>query len=204
MQNVPTNSVNPKQIDYQKIVGRENSSRPLKTVTLTTVTYGTACAAFLATRSLKQLAIDECEDFPIASKTVIEDFYVAALLLSKLIRKVCDSIRMKHNTIELWSDSKIVLAWLRKSPAQMKVYVANRVANIQELTSELNWNYIPTKSNPTDIISRGQYPSELRGNRLWWNGPHDFISNSVRGNEINETTICESDLPEMKVQSLSL
>ncbi|XP_033229514.1 uncharacterized protein LOC117181055 [Belonocnema kinseyi] len=47
---------------------------------LSTVTFGTACAPFLAIRTLHQLAEDERESFPIASAVLKRDFYVDDLL----------------------------------------------------------------------------------------------------------------------------
>ena len=60
----------------QRILWRNNINEPIKTYELTTVTYGTACAPFLATRSLKQLALDEGHKYPIAAQIILNDFYV--------------------------------------------------------------------------------------------------------------------------------
>ncbi|XP_058456567.1 uncharacterized protein LOC131433964 [Malaya genurostris] len=60
----------------QRIIWRDSSDAPLNTFELKTVTYGTACAPFLATRVLKQLAIDERTNFPEAAETLGKDFYV--------------------------------------------------------------------------------------------------------------------------------
>lgn len=61
---------------YLKMLWRDDRKQPLKTIELSTVTYGTAAAPFLATRSLNQLALDEQHDFHEASKTVLNNFYV--------------------------------------------------------------------------------------------------------------------------------
>ncbi|XP_026744656.1 uncharacterized protein LOC113505989 [Trichoplusia ni] len=47
---------------------------------LTTVTYGTTSAPYLAVRTLQQLAIDEQDNYPIASKATLQDFYVDDIL----------------------------------------------------------------------------------------------------------------------------
>lgn len=75
------------------------------------------------------------------------------------------SIRMDWELF-LWSDSKKVLSWLRKSPQQLNVYVANRVSKILQLTCDATWYYVPTKLNPADVISRGRNPDELIDNNL--------------------------------------
>ncbi|XP_076229449.1 uncharacterized protein LOC116429801 [Nomia melanderi] len=65
---------------FQKILWRDSRQGPLKTYCLNTVTYGTACAPFLAIRCLQQTAEDESENFPIAARTFKTDFYVDDLL----------------------------------------------------------------------------------------------------------------------------
>ncbi|XP_029055232.2 uncharacterized protein LOC114882514 [Osmia bicornis bicornis] len=72
--------VHPDDRDYQKILWRDSMNDAIKTFKLNTVTYGTAPAPFLATRSLKQLALDEAQNFPIASEIFLKDFYVDDLL----------------------------------------------------------------------------------------------------------------------------
>ncbi|GFX41413.1 integrase catalytic domain-containing protein [Trichonephila clavipes] len=53
------------QRKLQRILWRENMDEPIKTFELSTVTYGTTSAPFLATRTLKQLALDEAGNFPL-------------------------------------------------------------------------------------------------------------------------------------------
>ncbi|XP_058840681.1 uncharacterized protein LOC131696154 [Topomyia yanbarensis] len=61
---------------FQRVFWRTSPTKPIETFELKTVTYGTASAPFLATRVLKQLAIDEAHKYPIAAKAVETDFYV--------------------------------------------------------------------------------------------------------------------------------
>ncbi|XP_052901612.1 uncharacterized protein LOC128309295, partial [Anopheles moucheti] len=59
---------------------RESQVDPIATYELTTVTYGTASAPFLATRTLQQIAHDHKDKFPKAVNPVLHDFYVDDLL----------------------------------------------------------------------------------------------------------------------------
>ncbi|KAF2890569.1 hypothetical protein ILUMI_15604, partial [Ignelater luminosus] len=43
---------------------------------------------------------------------------------------------------------------------------ASRAAIVQELTFSYQWNYVPTDSNPADLLTRGLIPSELQGSSL--------------------------------------
>ncbi|XP_062538129.1 uncharacterized protein LOC134206429 [Armigeres subalbatus] len=59
-----------------RVFWRNSSTDPLRVLELTTVTYGTASAPFLATRALLQLAIDEGAKYPLAADIVKNSFYV--------------------------------------------------------------------------------------------------------------------------------
>ncbi|XP_055604233.1 uncharacterized protein LOC129752485 [Uranotaenia lowii] len=61
---------------YQCILWRDSPSEPLRIYKLTTVTYGTASAPFLATRCLLKLAEDGLHSHPLASRIVKKDFYM--------------------------------------------------------------------------------------------------------------------------------
>ncbi|KAK9694485.1 Pao retrotransposon peptidase [Popillia japonica] len=117
----------------------------------------------------------------------------AALLLSKLHDEVQRSLKLVKSF--LWTDSSIVLGWLKTSPNLLKTFVCNRVAQIQELTSECTWRHVGTKCNPADLLSRGVSPDVIKNSTLWWNGP-SFLQG-------DETTWPRSDfsnsaLPELK------
>lgn len=96
----------------------------------------------------------------------------AANLLGNLLEVIIPTFSQKLQ-IYCWSDSQIVLQWLNKSSSTLKTYVANRVANIQTKSDNLNfkWNWISGNENPADLISRGTTIGELRGETKWWKGP---------------------------------
>ncbi|XP_062714099.1 uncharacterized protein LOC134290891 [Aedes albopictus] len=81
-----------------------------------------------------------------------------------------DSVEISA-TVYLWTDSTIVLDWLAATPSSWKTFVANRVAEIQELTTHAVWSHVPSKDNPADLISRGMTLDELTAHSLWWHGP---------------------------------
>ncbi|XP_046391251.1 uncharacterized protein LOC124159470 [Ischnura elegans] len=68
--------VHPADQDLQRIVWRPHPNTPAVEYRLTTVTYGTACAPFLAMRSLLQLAEDEEHRFPLGAACLRKDSYV--------------------------------------------------------------------------------------------------------------------------------
>ena len=100
-----------------------------------------------------------------------------AVLLSQLMESVQDSLKIKFEEVKAWTDSTIVLAWLRAQPTRWKTFVANRVAEIQETLPPENWNHVSGLENPADCASRGLDPSELFNHPLWWKGPRWLYDN---------------------------
>ncbi|GFW01737.1 uncharacterized protein TNCV_1232371 [Trichonephila clavipes] len=114
----------------------------------------------------------------------------AAVLLAKLVKRVVASLQLETAKIYLWSDSIIVLAWLRKELMDLKTFVKNRVAKIQE-PNQL-WRHVPSDQNPADLVSRGVDHDKLLQRKLWFNGP-TFLS----GDDYpNRTINCSEKLDE--------
>jgi len=72
-------NVHPQDQDLQRILWRYSSEEPIQEYQLTTVTYGTSSAPYLATRCCKNLADDKCQ-YPNAALVLSNDFYVDGLL----------------------------------------------------------------------------------------------------------------------------
>lgn len=108
---------------------------------------------------------------------------LAATLLSKLASKIVQIIDLKFDEIHLYSDSKVVLDWIQTQPYLLKVFVANRVSLIQELTQTFSWHHVKTKDNPADLISRGATKLQLQ-DELWWTGPSFLMDTNVNSNSV--------------------
>ncbi|XP_014370711.2 uncharacterized protein LOC106720507 [Papilio machaon] len=125
-----------------------------------------------------------------------------ALLGAKLYDKIRSSLTREFDEVVFWTDSTIVLGWLRMTPNLLKTFVQNRVAEIHELTSVFTWRHVSGKENPADLISRGVSLEDLVLSKLWWEGP-TFLH--VLNFNFNLTTHSNSnaellpiDLPELK------
>ncbi|EDW32615.1 GL16619 [Drosophila persimilis] len=102
--------VSPQDSFLQCILWRDSPLEELRTFKLDTVTYGTKPAAFLAVRSMHQLAADESSLYPIGSEVVLRDFYVDDLLtggdttneLLEIIRQVSGLLAKGNFKIRKW------------------------------------------------------------------------------------------------------
>ncbi|KAI5734956.1 hypothetical protein M8J77_012447 [Diaphorina citri] len=122
----------------------------------------------------------------------------AALLLARVIRSLRFlSKRVDINNIYLFSDSVTVLSWLKTPPHQLKIYVANRVSQILELTDPDQWLHVTTERNSADPASRGLRPSQLVNNGLWFRGP-SFLKSDPDSWPTQPVTLKSKNLPERK------
>lgn len=114
-----------------------------------------------------------CSKSHLAPKETIPKLELCGFrLMSRLVSRVMKALKVKFTRKVLYSDSTIVLGWLAKSPSELETYVANRVAEIHELTprADYEYKYVRSSANPADLVSRGLFPEALIGNRFWFHG----------------------------------
>lgn len=120
-----------------------------------------------------------------------------AVLLAQLIKGVRHSFNIKNENIYAWTDSTIVLSWLRKAPNTWKTFVANRTAEILNVLHCNQFQHIRSQDNPADCASRGLNPDKLKDCYLWWKGPV-FLQQS--GTMPRNSSNMESTELEMKLK----
>ncbi|GFX81561.1 uncharacterized protein TNCV_4509661 [Trichonephila clavipes] len=81
------------------------------------------------------------------------------------------SSKMPIESVQLWSDSTITLAWINTPPNQLTTFVGNRVSQIQQVSKDYLWKHISSESNPADVLSRELDVKVFGTNDLWWKGP---------------------------------
>ncbi|XP_039951398.1 uncharacterized protein LOC120768688 [Bactrocera tryoni] len=108
---------------------------------------------------------------PLKEMTIPRLELSAAQLLVTTMNNIRRALQMEDTAYTLWSDSTIVLHWIRREPSSLKQYVANRIAFIQSKSDINAWRHIRSEDNPADCASRGITPIGLMGNELWWKGP---------------------------------
>lgn len=79
----------------------------------------------------------------------------------------------------LYSESQIVLYWVKKSPCKQDLcrLVSNRLREIREIISAINllgsrvfFGYISSEDNPADAGTR-RFSKEQIDDHHWWTGP---------------------------------
>ncbi|GFU77929.1 integrase catalytic domain-containing protein [Trichonephila clavipes] len=120
---------------------------------------------------------------PLKTLTIPRLELSAALLLSRLVKKVVPILQLPIHKIWMWTDSTIALAWIKTEPHKLKTFVSNRVAEIQALSKDYHWKHVSSKNNPADLISRGCNVDELLKNEMWFSGS-DLQTDEYEDNQL--------------------
>ena len=99
----------------------------------------------------------------------------AALLASRLRNEIQTALTLEIDKTFMWTDSTTVLQWIHSIEKQ-PVFVANRVAEILDLTTTDEWNYVQSNHNPADAGTRGLSAMSLMDSS-WLKGP-EFLKSS--------------------------
>ena len=95
----------------------------------------------------------------------------AAVLGARLSQLIAKEIDLPIERIQYWTDSTLVLQYVTNTVHRTKVYVANRVTDIREISSPTSWTHIPGEQNPADIASRGVIDPERLMSCDWFTAP---------------------------------
>ncbi|XP_045493291.1 uncharacterized protein LOC123692575 [Colias croceus] len=118
-----------------------------------------------------------------------------AVVLAKLLSEVSVTLGVSKNNLHAWTDSSVVLAWLRSHPSRWKTFVGNRVSEILTIMDGNQWSHVQSKDNPADCASRGVSPMELLELESWIEGP-SWLKNKVI--EYSKGEVINTHLEEKK------
>jgi len=123
--------------DFQRILWRFSPDDQIQEYQLNTVTYGQSCAPFLAIRSVRQLAIDESENYIQASRVLLRDLYVDDILTG----------------VENLNEAKTLIEELSELLGRGQFHLHKWKFNRMELASHVNEYCDSTRAHS---IARGQ------------------------------------------------
>ena len=95
---------------------------------------------------------------------------MAALVAARLAKFIISSLKLQRAPTFIWTDSQIVLYWIRSSK-KLPQFVSHRVAEINQSIPSASWNYCSTNDNPADLLTRGLTFDQFKSSLLWVHGP---------------------------------
>ena len=108
---------------------------------------------------------------PIKPVTIPRLELSAAVVAVRLHQQVYDAIEYPVSKVFFWTDSMSTIRYISNTTSRFKVFVANRLSIIHEVTDAEDWHYVSTKENPADLASRGISPHDTTSLSRWLNGP---------------------------------
>lgn len=100
----------------------------------------------------------------------------AAVLTTRLTATIREHHDINLTRTVMWSDSKTVLQCIRSDHRRYKPFVAYRIAEVLDLTSEMDWHWVPTSLNVADDATRSKSKPQYDPESRWLLGP-DFLRN---------------------------
>lgn len=148
--------VNEDDQQYQKIIWRDSPSKPLSQYQLTTVTYGTKAAPFLALMTMKQLAKDEAHKYPEAAKVLENNLYMDDVLHGQ--HNLDSAKKIKGQLIELFKAGGFNLRKWKSNETALLETIPNENENSFQFRQEESTKTLGLKWTP----STDQFSFELK------------------------------------------
>ncbi|XP_065815784.1 uncharacterized protein [Labrus bergylta] len=98
----------------------------------------------------------------------------AAVLAVEMAELVAGKLDISVDTIQFYTDSKVVLGYIYNQTRRFYVYVCNRIQRIRKFAKPEQWHYVCTTQNPADHATQSVPAAELTSTS-WLTGP-PFLS----------------------------
>ena len=95
----------------------------------------------------------------------------AAVISVNVASMLKRELNYKHPVEVFYTDSSVVLGYIRNEAKRFHTYVGNRVHHIHERSKPEQWHYVTSTNNPADVASRGTTAKQLAEHELWIKGP---------------------------------
>ncbi|KAJ8020558.1 hypothetical protein HOLleu_40182 [Holothuria leucospilota] len=141
-----------------------------------------------------RLVLGKAKLAPKAATTIPRLELCASVLATEVATYVSQELQLSVDQSWFYTDSRVVLGYIRNRRRRFRTYVCNRVNQILQSTQSDQWLYIPSERNPADQASRSIPASDLKDS-LWLNGP-SFLSEGAPLSNDNEVEIVPDD-PEV-------
>ena len=169
--------------------------------------YAFGAVAYIRTmmpdgRTSCSLAMSKTRVAPLKQISIVRLELQAAVLGVRLANLILKELGVKTERVVFWTDSTVVLQYVKNDSRRFHTFVANRVAEIRESSHPDQWRHVPSSLNAADVCSRGASVRDLSSNPRWSCGP-DFLLNEEKYWPVNPS--CKTvpmDDPEVRTKQV--
>ena len=68
---------------------------------------------------------------------------------------IVEEMTLSFDNVYFWSDSMVVLGWIKSDDAKLPKYIDRRVTSIRDASGADQWRHVSTDVNPADAATRG-------------------------------------------------
>ena len=122
------------------------------------------------------LVLSKAKVAPLKKVTLPRLELLGAVVVAQLLEFVRGVLDVGIDNCFGWTDSSVVLSWIKGDSAKWKPFVANRTAEIQRTTNPSQWSFCKGTENPADLLTRGISAESLKSSQLWLRGPSFLLS----------------------------
>ena len=92
--------------------------------------------------------------------------------MSNLLKREVDLSYLKEPLKEyFWTDSQVVLGYIKNEKKRFKIFVANWVQLIRDNSDIDQWRHVNGRDNPVDDASRGLETTQAERVKRWFSEP---------------------------------
>ena len=126
----------------------------------------------------------------------------AALMGARLGNYIVKELQLNLNSTFYWTDSKTVLHWIKSESKRYKMFVSQRLGEIQELTNSDDWFYVSSKLNVADEATKRLGQVLFSNDSRWMKGPA-FLQGSIEEwpTNVYNFTINNEDPEDMELKN---
>ena len=170
--------------------------------------YAFGAVAYIRTmmpdgRTSCSLAMSKTRVAPLKQISIVRLELQAAVLGVRLTNLILKESGVKMERVVFWTDSTVVLQYVKNDSRRFHTFVANRVAEIRESSHPDQWRHVPSSLNAADVCSRGASLCRL-ANSSWSAGPEFLLKKEECWPEQPSSSAVLMDDPEVREKPVVL
>ncbi|XP_068749219.1 uncharacterized protein [Montipora capricornis] len=124
----------------------------------------------------------------------------AAVISVNVASMLSKELNNKDPIEVFYTNSSVVLSYIRNEARRFHTYVENRVQHIHDRSNPQQWHHVASPNDPADIASRGTIAKQLAEHEIWFKGPGFLWDSNVT--VVNKSPVPQLDREDAKIKKV--